>query len=192
MTLPRWAWITIVAVSAILLVAGTVWWLRTRSLRTLPSLQGSSQVAPGSVESPSAATTTPSQVSAPALTGELPAYFAPPLTAGGDAVLDGAAVPFPPLFPPAASSSQAAVNTEGEGDKDQDGLTQDQERQAGTNPEQSDTDSDELSDGDEVRKYRTDPLKKDSDGDGYSDAQEIKNGYNPLGTGKCLTSDCAF
>jgi hypothetical protein len=62
----------------------------------------------------------------------------------------------------------------------------------GTNPAVQDTDGDMLSDGDEVKKYRTDSLKADSDGDGYTDAQEIKNGYNPLGTGKCLTSDCAF
>jgi hypothetical protein len=77
-------------------------------------------------------------------------------------------------------------------DSDRDGLTDDQELQLGTDPRNPDTDGDQLSDGDEVKKYRTDPKKADTDGDGYSDAQEIKNEYNPLGTGRCLTTGCIF
>lgn len=43
-----------------------------------------------------------------------------------------------------------------------------------------DTDGDGLSDNEE-RNYGTDPKQKDTDGDGYSDFEEIKNGYSPLG-----------
>jgi hypothetical protein len=88
--------------------------------------------------------------------------------------------------PPAQTPQESVV------DVDQDGLSVDQESQIGTDPAKADTDGDGLSDGDEVKKFRTDPLKADTDGDGYTDAQEIGNGYNPLGTGKCLTTDCAF
>lgn len=43
-----------------------------------------------------------------------------------------------------------------------------------------DTDGDGLSDNEE-RNYGTDTKQKDTDGDGYSDFEEIKNGYSPLG-----------
>ncbi len=62
----------------------------------------------------------------------------------------------------------------GKGDPDHDGLTNDQEKQLGTDPKNSDTDGDGLTDGEEVNAYRTDPLKKDSDGDGLSDYDEVK------------------
>lgn len=42
-----------------------------------------------------------------------------------------------------------------------------------------DTDQDGLS-NDEERLYGTNPEKSDSDGDGYTDGTEIKSGYNPL------------
>jgi len=42
-----------------------------------------------------------------------------------------------------------------------------------------DSDQDGLSDQEE-RAYGTDPQKKDTDGDGYSDLAEIQSGYNPL------------
>lgn len=58
-------------------------------------------------------------------------------------------------------------------DNDNDGLTNDQEQQLGTNPESPDTDGDGLKDGEEVRRYRTDPLKPDSDGDGLADGDEV-------------------
>src|SRR5713101_2814930 len=54
-------------------------------------------------------------------------------------------------------------------DPDQDGLTNLEEYQHGTDPNNPDTDGDGLSDGDEVHKYHTDPLNPDTDGDGLTD-----------------------
>ncbi len=71
-------------------------------------------------------------------------------------------------------------------DTDQDGLTDAEEAQLGTNPNQADTDQDGLTDREEVKVYGTDPLKADTDGDGYNDGDEVKNGYNPKGPGKLL------
>ncbi|MFA5024365.1 MAG: hypothetical protein WC523_05380 [Patescibacteria group bacterium] len=69
-------------------------------------------------------------------------------------------------------------------DTDSDGLTDEEERLAGTNPKAIDTDSDDLSDYEEVKIYRTNPLIGDTDGDGYLDGAEVKSGYNPNGSGK--------
>ncbi len=65
-------------------------------------------------------------------------------------------------------------------DPDQDGLTNLQEFQLGTDPNKSDTDGDGISDGDEVNKSHTNPLKPDTDGDGIPDGLEIKLGTDPL------------
>ncbi len=69
-------------------------------------------------------------------------------------------------------------------DSDQDGLTDDEEKQLGTNPNSVDSDDDGLFDREEVKVYQTDPLNSDTDGDGFSDGDEVKDGYNPKGTGK--------
>jgi hypothetical protein len=69
-------------------------------------------------------------------------------------------------------------------DTDQDGLTDEEEINFGTDPNNSDTDEDGLFDRDEVKIYKTDPLNPDTDGDGYSDGTEIKAGYNPNGDGR--------
>ncbi len=58
-------------------------------------------------------------------------------------------------------------------DADNDGLTNKEERELGTDPHNPDTDGDGLSDGDEVHKYHTDPLKVDTDGDGLTDGDEV-------------------
>jgi len=68
----------------------------------------------------------------------------------------------------------------GNTDVDQDGLTNAQEEEHGTNFELADTDGDGLTDGDEVNTYGTDPLNSDTDGDGISDGDEIANGTDPL------------
>lgn len=65
-------------------------------------------------------------------------------------------------------------------DPDHDGLTNLEEYQNGTDPNNPDTDGDGISDGDEVHKYHTNPLNPDTDGDGLSDAEEIRLGTNPL------------
>lgn len=69
----------------------------------------------------------------------------------------------------------------GDADPDGDGLTNQEEKQLGTNPKVADTDGDGLTDGAEVRKHNTGPLKADSDGDGLKDGEEI-NRYttNPM------------
>jgi hypothetical protein len=69
-------------------------------------------------------------------------------------------------------------------DPDNDGLTNAEEEQYGTDPANPDTDGDGLTDGQEVKIYKTDPLNPDTDGDGYKDGEEVKSSYNPLGPGK--------
>ena len=59
-------------------------------------------------------------------------------------------------------------------DCDQDGLTDSEEKEAGADPCNADTDGDRLTDFEELRTYSTDPLKADTDGDGLNDDQEIK------------------
>lgn len=71
-------------------------------------------------------------------------------------------------------------------DTDGDGLTNDEERAAGTNVSKPDTDSDLLGDREEVQVYGTDPLRADTDGDTFTDGQEVRSGYNPNGPGKIL------
>jgi hypothetical protein len=64
---------------------------------------------------------------------------------------------------------------EGERDSDGDGLTDKQELEIGTDPNNPDTDSDGLSDGEEVLRRNTDPLNPDTDGDGLTDGAEVLN-----------------
>lgn len=74
------------------------------------------------------------------------------------------------------SSAEKAVQEEPV-DTDNDGLTDDQEADIGTDPSVADTDGDGLTDGDEVNNYGTDPLAEDSDEDGLNDGEEV-NSYN--------------
>ncbi|MCX6794751.1 MAG: hypothetical protein NTY31_02065 [Candidatus Falkowbacteria bacterium] len=69
-------------------------------------------------------------------------------------------------------------------DSDSDGLTDVEEKAAGTNINIIDTDNDGLSDYEEVKIYKTNPLSADTDGDGHLDGVEVKAGYNPNGPGK--------
>ena len=62
----------------------------------------------------------------------------------------------------------------GEADNDGDRLTNTTERKLGTDPDNSDTDGDGVSDGDEFYITKTNPLSVDSDGDGLSDGDEEK------------------
>lgn len=74
------------------------------------------------------------------------------------------------------SSAEEAVQEEPL-DTDNDGLTDAQETDIGTDINNPDTDGDGLTDGDEVNNYGTDPLAEDSDEDGLSDGDEV-NSYN--------------
>lgn len=69
-------------------------------------------------------------------------------------------------------------------DSDADGLSDAEEEALGTNPNDPDTDHDELGDYQEVKIFHTDPLNPDTDCDGKSDGQEVKMGRNPRGRGK--------
>ncbi len=62
-------------------------------------------------------------------------------------------------------------------DTDNDGLTDEQELELGTDPNDPGTDGDGLQDGEEMEFYDTDPLDDDTDGDGLTDGEEI-NAYN--------------
>jgi hypothetical protein len=64
-------------------------------------------------------------------------------------------------------------------DPDHDGLTNLQEYQLGTDPQNADSDADGLSDGQEIARG-TNPLLWDTDGDGISDGLEVGAGTNPL------------
>ncbi|MGE5842454.1 MAG: hypothetical protein ACM335_09265, partial [Deltaproteobacteria bacterium] len=66
-----------------------------------------------------------------------------------------------------------AVGESGSADPDQDGLTNKEEKQLGTDPKKADSDGDGLNDGAEINRYKTDPLKADSDGDGLKDGEEV-------------------
>ena len=89
-----------------------------------------------------------------------------------------------PTAAPAPTTTTSTIDPNLDSDKD--GLTDVQEAQLGTNPNNPDTDSDGLTDYEEVKVYHTNPLNPDTDGDGYKDGDEVKNGYNPNGPGKLL------
>lgn len=59
-------------------------------------------------------------------------------------------------------------------DKDGDGLTDEEEKAYGTNPQSPDSDKDGLIDSDEINIYHTNPSDADSDNDGLSDFDELK------------------
>ncbi len=66
-------------------------------------------------------------------------------------------------------------------DCDEDGLSDREEEQVGTDPCLLDTDGDDLIDIDEVRRHGTNPLEPDTDEDGLSDSEELlRHRTNPL------------
>jgi hypothetical protein len=74
-------------------------------------------------------------------------------------------------------------------DGDRDGLTDSQEGYLGTNPGDSDSDDDALTDGDEVFVHHTNPGEDDTDGDGIPDGWEVQHGLNPLANDATLDAD---
>jgi hypothetical protein len=71
------------------------------------------------------------------------------------------------------------LSHDGTVDSDVDGLTDLQEFQNNTDPNNPDSDGDGLTDGDEVNIHGTFPDNPDSDGDGMHDGWEIANGFVP-------------
>ena len=67
-----------------------------------------------------------------------------------------------------------------EEDMDEDGINNRDEIDLGTNPINSDTDRDNLTDYEELYQYHTDPLLEDTDGDGLTDYDDVKLGFSPL------------
>jgi hypothetical protein len=66
-------------------------------------------------------------------------------------------------------------------DTDNDGLTDAEEQELGTDPGNNDTDGDGLLDGAEVNQWQTNPVNSDTDGDGINDYHEIFTyGTDPL------------
>jgi len=68
-------------------------------------------------------------------------------------------------------------------DSDNDGLSNEEEFNSGTNAYKADTDEDGLNDFEEIEIYNSDPVNSDTDGDGYKDGDEVDNGYDPLRAG---------
>lgn len=66
-----------------------------------------------------------------------------------------------------------------QGDEDNDGLTNQQEAQLGTNPSVADSDGDHLFDGAEVNTHGTNPKEQDTDGGGIIDGFEVILGKDP-------------
>lgn len=119
----------------------------------------------------------------------------------------------------ASSSLPSEINNDsilfGQGvDLDKDGLDDVREKEIGTNPQNPDSDNDNLTDGDEVIIHKSLPLNPDTDGDGlsdgdeyliwktditnpdsdndsYPDGTEVKNGYSPLGPGKLFSTSAS-
>jgi hypothetical protein len=83
---------------------------------------------------------------------------------------------FCPNFSQGAPCPQLADPTFASEDPDRDGLTNLQEFQLGTNPNNPDTDGDGLTDRQEVMIYHTNPLLFSTDGTGVSDGIEVQTG----------------
>jgi subtilisin family serine protease len=75
---------------------------------------------------------------------------------------------------------------DGGGDNDADGLTNAQEFAAGSNPNERDSDGDELDDRAEVLVHGTHPRIADSDGDGMTDGWEVRYGLRPTDAADAL------
>ena len=77
-------------------------------------------------------------------------------------------------------------------DADGDGLSDDRERQLGTDPLKPDSDADGLSDGREVNDTLTNPLDSDSDDDTYIDGDEVLAGTDPNSAGSAPSFQLAL
>jgi hypothetical protein len=78
-----------------------------------------------------------------------------------------------------AERSRTVVVLSRDGDRDEDGLTNERELGLGTDIDNPDTDGDGLDDGVEVTVHHTDPTVADTDGDGLPDGREVEIGTTP-------------
>jgi len=78
-----------------------------------------------------------------------------------------------------AERSRTVVVLSRDGDRDEDGLTNERELGLGTDIDDPDTDADGLDDGVEVTVHHTDPTVADTDGDGLPDGREVEIGTTP-------------
>ena len=102
------------------------------------------------------------------------------------AELPGAELVAPTTSPPPSTiddvvtpTISATTTTFSPADTDGDGLTNDQEAEIGSDPNDPDTDDDGLIDGEEVF-LGTDPTNPDTDDDGTTDLEEEQAGTSPL------------
>lgn len=76
-----------------------------------------------------------------------------------------------------------------EADPDRDGLTNNEEFSAETDPNNGDSDQEGLSDGDEIKIFNTNPLQSHTANDPkYSDSDHMRGGYD-IKTGKLMSSE---
>jgi hypothetical protein len=98
---------------------------------------------------------------------------------GGGFVSPTTSPPEPTIDDVATPTTSATTTTFSPADTDGDGLTNDEEAEIGSDPNDPDTDGDGLIDGEEVF-LGTDPIDPDTDGDGTSDLEEEQAGTSPL------------
>jgi hypothetical protein len=105
-----------------------------------------------------------------------------PVSVTDDSVGEGNETFTMTLAPAPNSTSSVVVGTPGsanftilEPDRDNDGLSDEEEADIGTDPDDPDTDRDGLNDGDEVNIHSTDPNREDTDGDGLGDGTEVNS-----------------
>ncbi|MGC6466785.1 MAG: LamG-like jellyroll fold domain-containing protein [Akkermansiaceae bacterium] len=106
-------------------------------------------------------------------------------TIGPDSVVDFEDDPDGDMIPTAYEDLYDFLNpndpTDASLDEEGDGLSNLEEFQRGTRPDDEDSDDDSLSDGDEVNVHLTNPLVVDTDLDGLTDGEEVNTeGTNPL------------
>ncbi|KAA0206838.1 hypothetical protein EDM68_00725 [Candidatus Uhrbacteria bacterium] len=170
--------ILLIIVAVVAIGGGLFWFLvlrapiETGTVEEIPAVKTNGSPVPAPAPAP-----TPTPVPAPPPVTEPPdGVNIPPPTSVNDV----------PAIPPTSTEPEPEPDV----DTDGDGLSDRRETELGLDPNNPDTDGDGLTDGEEVLTYGTNPTLPDTDGDGFTDAEEIRNGYNPLGAGRCANPDC--
>jgi len=111
---------------------------------------------------------------------EVNQYWTLPLVADtdGDTFIDGVEVRLG--TDPTEADDRPTPQTVGFADLDGDGISNEEERAFGSDPQRVDSDFDGLSDFQEIRQYLTSPILVDSDGDNAWDGEEVAAGTDPM------------